>query len=278
MMDDYLRANRDRWNELVPIHAASSFYDLETFRAGRCSLDPIEVEEVGDVEGRSLLHLQCHFGQDTLSWARRGARVTGADFSEAAIDLARRLAEELNLDARFVCADIYSLPEVPGVLEGSFDIVYTGGGVLGWLPDLRRWAEVAAHFLRPGGLFYIREFHPFSWVFDDEGPPGELRVRYPYFGAPQPDRWEADGSYADESVKLQHRVTYEWMHPLSDVVNSLIDAGLWIRFLHEFPVTNFRQLPWMVKEADGYWRLPDVPALPLMFSIGAVKGSGSSHS
>jgi len=270
-MDAYLKANQDHWNELVSIHAASRFYDLESFRAGRCSLDPIDVAEVGEVRGLSLLHLQCHFGQDTLSWARRGARVTGADFSERAVELARRLAEELGLEARFVCSELSALPQA---LEGAFDLVYTGGGVLGWLPDLERWAQVAAHFLRPGGTFYLREIHPFSWVFDDEAKAGPLRVRYPYFGTGEPQRWEEDGSYAGPNASLEHRVTYEWPHTLGEVVTALAQAGLRIEFLHEFPTASYRQFPWMEQGEDGCWRLPDTPALPFTFSVRAVKAGG----
>jgi SAM-dependent methyltransferase len=165
-MDDYLAANRALWDEWTAIHEASSFYDLEGFKAGRSGgsggsggsrLRPYEVAEVGEVGGKSLLHLQCHFGIDTLSWARLGARVTGADFSHRAIELARSIAAELDLDATFVRSDLYDLPSV---LDGQFDVVYTSRGVLGWLPDLERWAAVVAHFLRPGGVFYITEIHP----------------------------------------------------------------------------------------------------------------------
>ena len=267
-MTPHLQANQAHWDELVPLHAASDFYDLDAFRAGKCTLDPLEVEEIGDVRGRSLLHLQCHFGQDTLSWARRGARVTGADFSQPAVDLAGSLAGELGLDARFIQANLYDLPTA---LEGEFDFVYTGGGALCWLPDLDGWARVAALFVRPGGVFYLREFHPFSYVFDDERSDDELRVRYPYFPGREPLRFEAEGSYADRAAPLRHRVTYEWPYTLGGVVTSLIRAGLQIDFLHEHAATGYRQLPGMVRGEDGYWRLPDPYSLPLMFSLRARK-------
>jgi 2-polyprenyl-3-methyl-5-hydroxy-6-metoxy-1,4-benzoquinol methylase len=162
-MDDYLAANKALWNEWTAIHETSSFYNLEGFKAGGSRLRDYEVDEVGDVTGKSLLHLQCHFGIDTLSWARLGARVTGADFSERAIELARSLAAELGLDATFVRSDLYDLSSV---LDGQFDVVYTSRGVLGWLPDLERWAEVVAHFLRPGGVFLC-----------DRDPPGRPGLR-----------------------------------------------------------------------------------------------------
>lgn len=267
-MNRYLQANQAHWDELVPIHERSGFYDLESFRAGRCSLDPLEVEEVGSVEGKALLHLQCHFGQDTLSWARRGARVVGADFSQPAVDLANSLAEELKLDARFVHSNLYDLPEA---LEGRFEVVYTGGGALCWLPDLDGWARVVAHFLKPGGVFYLREIHPFSYVFDDERTDEQLVYRYPYFPGAEPLRWEEDGTYADTTAKIRNRVTYEWPYTLGGVVTALVGAGLQIQFLHEFPVQMYHQFPCMKRGEDGYWRLPEGISLPLTFSVRAVK-------
>ncbi|MCZ7544594.1 MAG: class I SAM-dependent methyltransferase [Anaerolineae bacterium] len=154
---DYMESNRALWDEWTGIHAKSAFYDLEGFKAGRLSLDRVAREGLGDVTGKRLLHLQCHFGMDTLSWARLGAEVTGVDFSEKAIALARALSAELSIPARFVCANIYDLP---AALDGAFDIVFTSGGVLYWLPDLVRWAEIVAHYLRPGGTFFLADSHP----------------------------------------------------------------------------------------------------------------------
>src|SRR5947209_740824 len=174
-MDEYMATNRKLWDAWTKIHLDSEFYDVASFRNGErpIRIRDYEREEIGEVAGRSLLHLQCHFGLDTLSWARLGAEVTGADFSGRAIELARSLAGELGLPARFVHSDVYSLP---ANLQGEFDIVFTSYGVLYWLPDLSRWAEVVAHFLKPGGVFYVVEYHPFSQVFDDENA-SELRVR-----------------------------------------------------------------------------------------------------
>src|SRR2546422_9122572 len=177
-MKEYFDTNRRHWDELVPLHMQTRFYDVDSFRAGASSLHALEIEEVGGVGGKSLLHLQCHFGLDTLSWARRGATVTGVDFSPAAIEAARGLALETGLDAQFVETDLYSLPDN---LQGQFDIVYTSYGVVFWLPDVRRWAEVAARFVKPGGFFYIAEFHPFCAVFHNEGVNSDLEIRYPYF-------------------------------------------------------------------------------------------------
>src|SRR5512139_2419139 len=157
-MNEYQQANLALWNEWAEINVKSREYDVAGFLAGKSSLKSIELEELGEVAGKTLLHLQCHFGLDTLSWARRGAAVTGVDFSDKAVGLAQALAREAGLEARFICSDLYALPEV---LSGQFDIVYTSYGVLCWLRDLEQWAELIAHFLKPGGVFYIADFHPF---------------------------------------------------------------------------------------------------------------------
>ena len=267
-MDKAGESNLKVWDSWVEGHAGSEFYDVAGFKAGRCTLKPIEVAEVGDVAGMRLLHLQCHFGMDTLSWARRGARVTGADFSPKAISLATSLAVELDLPAEFVCSDIYDLPQN---LEGKFDIVYTSAGVLCWLADLAGWARVIAQFLAPDGFFYIREFHPFAGMLDDgaDAP----RVRYPYFHQADPLVFDGGGdSYAGGKTP-PGGATHEWPHSLSDVIQSLIDAGLRIEFLHEFPFTTYQAYPFLKRGDDGLWRYPGGPDLPLMFSVKASAGS-----
>ena len=265
-MDEHIIENRELWNELTPIHERSEFYDVEGFKKGRCTLESIELEELGDVSGKSLLHLQCHFGMDTISWARLGARVTGVDFSDKAITLARSLSKELGIKANFVCSDIYDLPKN---LDGKFDIVFTSCGVLCWLPDLKKWAQVISHFLKPGGLFYIVEGHPFMMVFDDSKDGKELKVTQSYFHKPEPTRWEADGDYAEGDTEVIHP-SYEWTHSLSDVVNALIYAGLRIEFLHEFSVCAWQRFPFMKQDKDGWWRLKD-DNIPLTFSLKATK-------
>lgn len=268
-MDSHLSTNRAHWNERVPLHRDSAFYDLASFKAGRSSLKSIEREELGAVADKSLLHLQCHFGLDTLSWARLGADVTGADFSDEAIALAQSLSAELAIPARFVCANLYDLPQV---LTEQFDIVFTSGGVLVWLPDIQRWAEVIAHFLRPGGTFYIREHHPFSKVFDNTGAAPQPQLAYPYFDR-EPTRWESSGSYATSHAETVHNVHYEWQHTLGDIVTALIANGLRLENLHEFPFVGWKCLPGMEQGEDGWWRLAGREAhLPLMFSIRATKG------
>lgn len=267
-MDKYTQANREYWNEKVPIHAASKFYNLKGFKAGESTLCPLDLKEVGDVAGKSLLHLQCHFGLDTLSWARLGAKVTGVDFSDQAISLARSLSRELGIKAQFICTELYKMPKV---LEKRFDIVFTTEGVLCWLKDLRSWAEIVARHLKPGGIFYLRDSHPFLYVFDNERKTKDLNVRYSYFHKTEPMRWEPDGTYADPNASLK-KPSFEWTHSLGDIVNSLTAAGLRIEFLHEYPHLFYDHFPFMEKGRDGWWRVKGrEKTFPLMFSLRARK-------
>lgn len=270
MNDHYMDANRRHWDEVVDIHVRSDFYDVASFKAGRSTLKQVEVTELGEVRGKTLLHLQCHFGVDTLSWARHeGAIVTGVDFSEAAIEQARALAAELEIAARFVHSNVYDLPNV---LDERFDVVFTSYGVLCWLPDLDRWARVAAHFVRPGGTFYIVEAHPLLHVFDDTTGVDDLHVKYPYFATAEPLSFDYAGTYASGDATIENRRTYEFPHSLADIVSSLIDAGLRIEHLHEFPFSTSQFLPFTRRLADGTVRLTKHDgSVPLMFSIRATK-------
>ena len=268
-MNEYLKGNREHWDELVPIHLKSEFYDVEGFKSGKSSLNAVELDEVGDVSSKSLLHLQCHFGLDTLSWARMGARVTGVDFSGRAIELARSLSKELEIDARFVLSDVYDLPNA---LDERFDIVFTSYGVLYWLPDIKGWAKTVSHSLKADGIFYIVESHPFSHVFDDEDAT-DLRYRHPYFHRPEPMVLEPDGkgSYADPNATIA-TTEYGWNHSMGDIVNALISAGLRIEFLHEFAHGAYRQFPFMDRGDDGLGRLKNYrDGVPLMFSLKATR-------
>lgn len=266
-MQDYMKANRALWNEMTPIHARSAFYDVEGFKRGRITLLNIEREELGDVSGKSLLHLQCHFGMDTMSWARLGAAVTGVDFSDEAIALARSLSQELGIEARFIQSNIYDLPDV---LDEQFDVVFTSYGAIGWLPDLERWGQLIARYLKPGGTFYIVEGHPFLMVFDNDEN-NAYRVGFPYFQGTEPLRFEGDGDYADRSAKLTHP-SYEWIHSLGKIINVLTSAGLRVEFLHEFPVCAWQALPFLAEGTDGWWRAPEeMISIPMTFSLKATK-------
>jgi SAM-dependent methyltransferase len=225
----------------------------------------VELAEVGELQGKSMLHLQCHFGMDTLSWARLGARVTGIDFSEKAIVLSRKLSREVGVKANFICSNIYDLPDK---LTGKFDIVFTSYGILAWLPNLKRWAEIITHFLKPGGFFYIVEGHPFLTVFDNTEQATDFKVTQSYFHNTEPIKWESDGDYA--SIATVVHPSYEWTHSLGDIINALIGAGLKIEYLHEFPLSSYRCFPFTEKGTDGWWRVKG-DKVPLIFSIKASK-------
>ena len=267
-MNDWRELNRALWDERVPIHVASDFYDAEGIVAGRSSLRDFERAELGDVRGLSLVHLQCHFGLDTISWAREGARVAGLDFSERAVEAARELADRAGLadDARFVRADVYDAPQA---LDGErFDVVYTGLGALNWLPDVERWAHVVRALLKPGGRLYLVEFHPFTATLADD----ELTVAYPYFHE-EPLTFEDEGTYADLAAHTTQNRSVEWIHGLGEVVTAILGAGLQITLLHEHDHTLFERWPFLERHADGTYHLPaDRPTLPLMYSLLACSG------
>ncbi len=271
-MNEHFHANQKLWDAWTREHEKSPFYDVAGFRAGKDRLRSIELDELGPVvAGKSLLHLQCHFGMDTLAWARRGAKVTGVDFSPQSIDLAQSLSQELAIPAEFVCSDIDHLLEA---LSGQFDIVFTSYGVLHWLDNLQRWAEVIAHFLKPGGIFYIVEDHPTMRMFSssEDGPKLGLKLANPYFFSPTPDPVETQGSYASPDDPETYQF-YIWNHSIGEVLNSLISVGLRIEYLHEFPYAARAKFPMMEKGADGWWRLPpEYVQIPFLFSLQARQG------
>jgi SAM-dependent methyltransferase len=265
-MDEYFKANQKMWDEITPVHYHSNFYDVDGFKKGKCTLLDVEVEEVGDVTGKSLLHLQCHFGQDTLCWARRGANVTGVDFSEKGVEQAISLSKELDIPAKFICCDIYDLDKK---LNEKFDVIFTSAGVLIWLEDLKRWAEIIAHFLKPNGVFYIREFHPVEMLFDDESE--TPKIKYPYFKSDKPLKFEPAPDYADPDYTVES-IDYEWTYSMGDIINSLIGAGLDIEYLHEFNYSQFKSHPFLTQGKNRMWRYEGIKGgLPLMFSIKARK-------
>ena len=268
--EEYFNTNLKRWNELVNINAQSKSYDLEGFKSGKSSLFPIERKEIGDVKGKTLLHLQCHFGMDTLSFARMGAKVTGIDFSENAIALARQLSGELNIPANFIQTNIY---DIPNILEDKFDIVFTSNGVICWLPDLYKWAEIIDYCLKPGGTFYIVENHPFGNLIDEKYEKA-FQVGYDYFNEGNPYFFDEDGAYADPDAQLQNNASYDWFHPMGHVINSLLKVGLELEFLHEFPFSFFQIHPDMKEREDKYWEFQTFKhSVPMIFSIKAHKKS-----
>jgi SAM-dependent methyltransferase len=261
---EYLRLNRAWWDERVAIHAEGEFYDLDGFVAGRDTLLPFEDELVGPVDGLDLVHLQCHMGLDTLSWARRGARVTGLDFSVPAIEVARALAERIGVDARFEVADVYDAVEVLG---RDFDITYQSLGSINWHPDMDRWAGILFRLTRPGGRYVLNEGHPLGWVLDDDGE----KVAHPYFPVPGGQRIADDGgTYADLSAATVNNETIEFPHPLSEVIGALLGAGFVLERFVEHPFTVFPMWPWLEERDEPFrtWWAPEGrPALPMMYSV-----------
>ncbi|WP_439026370.1 class I SAM-dependent methyltransferase [Haloarchaeobius sp. DT45] len=269
-MDEHRETNRRMWDERATHHPDTDYYDVEGFLDGESSLWDLERDELGsDISaGTTLLHLQCHFGMDTLSWARDGADVVGVDFSEEAIRRARELATEADLAdrAEFVEGDVLDLD-----LGREFDVVFTSYGVLCWLDDLDSWADTVARHLAPGGVFYIAEGHPLAGTFEHvDGDTATLA--YSYFHG-EPEHFDEQGSYADFDAEFEHTEMYEWGHSLGEVVTALATRGLRIEFLHEFPWCTWQRFEGMTEDDCGRWWLPDdVPVdLPQTFSLKARK-------
>lgn len=264
------QSNQALWDEIAPIHL-KAYEEVAMLRRGEPILDELELQEIGEVRGKTLLHLQCHIGTDTLSWARQGAIVTGVDFSAQSIACARQLQQELQLSATFLQANVY---ELPAILRASFDVVYTSRGVLCWLRDLDLWARIVAHFLKPGGIFYIMETHPVAHIFDDAGS-GELTMTYPYFHKEEPTCWDGDDpDYADAAYVPQHP-SYEWQWSLSDIFNALLQAGLQIESFQEHERLFFKLFPGMANCSERWFHLPRYAGkLPLLFTLKARKPEG----
>jgi len=262
-MDDYIKINRELWNKKTPVHVASKFYDVEGFIAGKTSLNPAELDSLGDVKGKSLLHLQCHFGQDSLSWARLGADVTGVDLSDKAIDEAKKLNDKLGLNAEFICCNVYDLKEH---LDKKFDIVLTSYGTIGWLPDLNKWAEIISHFLKPGGTFFIAEFHPVLWMFNENF----TEFQYSYFND-VPIIETVKNTYTDGDAEI-NLLSYGWNHPLSEIFTPLLKNNFKISEFKEYPYSYYNCFNKAIQNKDGWWEIEGMEGkLPLMYSIKAIK-------
>jgi 2-polyprenyl-3-methyl-5-hydroxy-6-metoxy-1,4-benzoquinol methylase len=264
----WVETNRAWWNERVGSHATSRFYDLDAFRKGRDDLRPFEADELGfDPADLDLVHLQCHLGTDTLSWARRGARVVGLDFSEPAIESAKALADDIGLADRseFVHADVFDAVEALG--GRTFDVVYTGIGALTWLPDIDRWAEVAAALVKPGGVLYVVEIHPFMWTWSDADEP---ELQFPYFG--DVESHDAAGSYTDRTLPTKHNHVFEHNWAMGPVITATVKAGLTVELVGEHEIGVEQRWPFMIRDRDGFWVMPgDRPSIPQLWSLRARK-------
>ncbi len=262
-MEPFFEANRANWHDRVGVHVRSQFYDVEQWLRDAPGPRPRELDALGNVEGQTLVHLQCHFGMDTLQWARAGATVTGVDLSPVAIEEATALAARAGLAdrARFVCTNVYDAPEA---LAGErFDVVYVSLGALCWLPDVARWGEVVASVIAPGGRLYLHEVHPLNDCLDDEE-----HVIYSYFEEPdRPFVGDWDTSYTDGGTLAATR-TYQWNHSIGETVMALINQGLVIDSLIEHDWTVFRRFPWLVETSRGHFVFPaDRPRMPLSFTL-----------
>ncbi len=271
---DHLAANRASWDERAPAHAASADYAFHRFSEDPDYLSAVvrfDIERLGDIRGLRGVHLQCHIGTDTVSLARLGARMTGLDFSPAALAQARRLGELAGTSVEFVEAELYEAPSVLG--GGTFDLVYTGIGALCWLPSIRGWAEVVSQLLAPGGRLFIREGHPMLWALDERRPDSLLVAEYPYFECPEPLVWEENGTYVETDVSFEKNVTHVWNHGLGETFTAVQDAGLQVTMLVEHDSVPWNALPGQMEQIGlDEWRLQDRPwRLPHTYTLQALK-------
>jgi SAM-dependent methyltransferase len=269
-IDELLSANLRNWDERVPIHTRSRFYDVEDWLQTRPGPRARELEALGDVGGLNLVHLQCHFGLDTLAWADAGARVTGLDFSPAAIAAAEALAVRAGLAERatFVCASVYDAARA--LAPGTFDVVYVSLGALCWLPSVGRWADQVAALARPGGRLYLHDGHPLAWSLASDS----LALEYTYFEEPTPFVDDSEDTYTDAEVPLANVRSYEWNHGIGEVVTALIDRGFRIDRLTEHDWTVNQQFPWLVETVPHHWSAPaGQPRIPLSYTVVATRTS-----
>ena len=257
--ENYIQINKETWNNKVDIHVDSDFYGMDEFLKGKNSVPEIDLELLGDINGKSILHLQCHFGQDTLSLARLGAKCTGVDLSDKAIEKAQLLNDELGLDVKFICADVYDSPKH---LDEKFDIVYTSYGTIGWLPDLDKWAKVISHFLKPNGKLVFVEFHPVVWMFDDDF----TKIQYHYHNE-KPIVEEYSGTYADKEADIKTDYI-GWNHSLSEVFQSLMNNGLQIEHFEEYDYSNYSCFNETVEYEPNKFRIKHLEnKIPMMYSL-----------
>lgn len=260
---EYISINKALWDAKTIVHKDSEFYDLPSFKAGKNTLNSIEMGLLGDVAQKSVLHLQCHFGQDTMSFSRLGAVATGIDLSSNAIELAKALSTELQLNTQFIETDVYSVPEK---VVGEFDLVFSSYGTIGWLPDLNKWANVIASKLKHGGEFVFAEFHPVVWMFDYDFK----FIEYSYFNV-TPIIEMTEGTYAEKSAPLKNN-SVSWNHPLADVLTALINAGLQITHFKEFDFSPYNCFNGMVEIEPGKFQVKGLEGkFPLVYALKATK-------
>ena len=265
-MDKNLEHQNQRfWDEIASVHLKS--YDLRELREKGILIDKIQLKEIGEVKNKKMLHLQCHIGTDTLSWEHFGAEMTGVDFSEESIKIARELAKELDCKAHFIHSNIFDLPSTH---KEKYDIVYTSQGVLAWIRDIKEWAKVIRNYLKDSGFFYMMEIHPVSSIFNDEKS-GIPEVYYSYFTHGKAQSFSAGGNDYSNFDYTAKNGTYQWTWTLSDIVNALINAGMRIEFLNEYNKAFYKAMFDMVQRDDGWWYWPGYEdIIPLIFTLKAV--------
>jgi SAM-dependent methyltransferase len=271
-MGDYVAINKALWDERAPAHAASADYGFDRFITDPDYLSAVvrfDRPRLGELAGRRGVHLQCHIGTDTLSLTRLGARMTGLDFSSAALTQARRLAECTDTDIDFHEAEVYDAVDVLGC--EAFDLVYTGIGALCWLPEVTRWARVISDLLRPGGRLFIREGHPMLWSLDDTSDPPTLR--YPYFEHAEPVVYDETGTYVRTEIVFTHGLSHSWNHGLGEIFTALLDTGMRLTQFVEHDSVPWEALPGhMVVDDAGEWRLSAEPErLAASYTMQAIK-------
>ena len=260
---DYITLNKQTWNDKTDVHIASDFYDVDGFLNGKSTLNTIELDLLGDVSDKKMLHLQCHFGQDTMTFSRMGAKATGVDLSDKAIERAREFTTKLELDTTFICCDVY---DTPNHLDEKFDIVFTSYGTIGWLPNLDKWASVISHFLKPGGQFIMADFHPVLWTYDDDFK----EMAYSYFNV-EAIVEEISGTYADRESGITTK-SVGWNHPTSEVLNALIQSGLEINSFNEYDYSPYNCFNETEEFEKGKFRIKHLQnKLPMVFSLVATK-------
>ncbi|MFC7534696.1 class I SAM-dependent methyltransferase [Actinoplanes sp. GCM10030250] len=272
-MNDYLDVNRANWDERAPAHAASPDYHVEDFATDPAYLSEVvrfDLPRLGDVAGLRGIHLQCHIGTDTISLSRLGARMTGLDFSGASLEQARVIADRAGAKIPFVQSDVYAARDV---LEGDFDLVFTGIGALGWLPDIKRWARTVASLLAPGGRLFIREGHPVLWSLDYDRTDGVIALSEPYFEHAEPQVYDEGGTYVATDSEFKHTVTHEWNHGIGEIVTAVLEAGLVVTGLEEHQSVPWEALPGRMRLIDGgEWQLIERPErLPHTYTLQARK-------
>lgn len=261
--NDYIKINKETWNNKVAIHIDSDFYDMKGFMNGKSTLNAIELELLGEVKGKNILHLQCHFGQDTMTFSRMGAKATGIDLSDIAIEKAREINKKLNLDANFVCCDIYDLPNF---LDEKFDIVFTSYGTIGWLPNLDKWAKIISRFLKPNGKFIMADFHPVVWMFDNDFK----EVFYNYFNNEEIIENEI-GTYAEKEASISTQ-SITWNHPVSEILNALIANDLELNCFNEFDYSPYNCFNQTEEFEPNKFRIKHLEnKIPIVYAIAATK-------